>query len=99
MSGRHGSLEVVSRAGTPRRETRWPAEDLRGDGMVSGNIGDDAAGATMQSDDTVRRALQALAEADASRHASPHVEGALLDAFERDKVRRSPPWAPGPAVR
>jgi hypothetical protein len=54
--------------------------------------------AIMQSDDTVRRALKALAEADASRHASPHVEGALLDAFERDKVRGSSRWSAWPAL-
>jgi hypothetical protein len=45
----------------------------------------------MDSDDVVCRALKALADADAVRHAPPHVEGALLDAFDRQRVRASSP--------
>lgn len=43
----------------------------------------------MHSDDAVRRALKALADADAARHASPHVESALLDAFDRQRAHAS----------
>jgi hypothetical protein len=41
----------------------------------------------MNSDDAVRHALKALADADATRHASPHLEWALLDAFDRQRAR------------
>jgi hypothetical protein len=52
----------------------------------------------MNSDDAVCRALRALADADAARHAPPHVEGALLDAFDRQKVRASAPRSAWRAV-
>lgn len=52
----------------------------------------------MNSDDAVGRALKALADADAARHASPHVESALLAAFDRQKVRASSPRFVWPAV-
>ena len=38
-------------------------------------------------DDPVRRALAALADADASRHAPPHLEREILDALERRASR------------
>jgi hypothetical protein len=37
----------------------------------------------MTTDDPVRRALAALADADASRHAPPHLERAVLDGIDR----------------
>jgi hypothetical protein len=37
----------------------------------------------MTTDDRVRRALSALAEADRTRRAPSHIEGALLEAFDR----------------
>jgi hypothetical protein len=39
----------------------------------------------MTRDDPVQRALAALAEADASRSAPPHLESAVLDALDRQK--------------
>lgn len=41
----------------------------------------------MTTDDPVRRALSELAEADASRRAPPHLERAVLDAFDRQRAR------------
>lgn len=41
----------------------------------------------MYSDDSLRRALDALADADRSRGARPHVERAVLDAFARRSRR------------
>jgi hypothetical protein len=57
----------------------------------------------MTTDNAVRRALAALAEADAARHASPRVRQAVLDAFDRERARtrvRSPiaPWPAFAAV-
>jgi hypothetical protein len=45
----------------------------------------------MNSDEAVCRALRALADADAARHAPPHAESALLDAFDRQRVPASAP--------
>jgi len=45
----------------------------------------------MDSDDPVLRALDELAASDASRRARPHVERAVLDAFDRESTR--PLWA------
>jgi hypothetical protein len=45
----------------------------------------------MDTDDNVRRALSALAEADAARGAPQHAEQALLDAFDRQARHRSAP--------
>src|SRR5712691_9193883 len=42
----------------------------------------------MTTDDPVRRALSALAEADRGRHAPPDVERALLEAFEHSVQKR-----------
>jgi hypothetical protein len=47
----------------------------------------------MKSEDAVRHALKALADADATRHAPPHVESVLLDAFVRQRARASSPRA------
>jgi hypothetical protein len=42
----------------------------------------------MTTDNRVRHALSALAEADSTRHAPPQVESALLKAFDRSVQRR-----------
>jgi hypothetical protein len=46
-------------------------------------------GIDMNSDEAVGRALRALADADEARHAPPHAESALLDAFDRQRARAS----------
>jgi hypothetical protein len=50
-------------------------------------------GLDMRSEDAVRHALKSLADADATRHAPPHVESVLLDAFDRQRAHASSPRA------
>jgi hypothetical protein len=46
----------------------------------------------MRTEDRVRRALAALADADAQRRARPHVERALLEAFDRESTEARSWW-------
>jgi hypothetical protein len=55
-------------------------------------------GIDMNSDEAVCRALRALADEDAARHAPPHAESALLDAFDRQRARASAPRSAWRAV-
>lgn len=48
---------------------------------------EDSGRVTMPTDDPVRRALADLAEADASRRAPPHLERAVINAFDRQRER------------
>jgi hypothetical protein len=64
---------------------------------ITGKTGDEAR-LDMKSEDTVHHALKALADADATRHAPPHVESVLLDAFDRQRARASSPRAAWRAV-
>ena len=45
----------------------------------------------MSSDDSIRRALEELARADRFRRVPPHLEERVLEAFDRETVRRRAP--------
>jgi hypothetical protein len=46
----------------------------------------------MRTDDPVRRALEALANADTSRRVPPHIERAVVEAFDRQSERKDRRW-------